>query len=433
MGFCLLRRDGETVSLIVPQVFATRPEALAEVSALSATMDLAAEEVLLVDLEAAIPILVVPQPVAEQVSEEDYETPVEPHGQARDVLVAEEPPDAIEVEPAIAEAIIADEHLEAEARADAFISEEAVEEPAETPGESAEAAAEPAGQAEETPPEPVSADLVAQEGIKRSLVSWPWKTKTKPVVPPVVEIPEQLPADEAPESEEFVAEEGVETEPVAEPTAEREVPDLELEEPAEVVEAPEEELVKPEEAGYEEPVEPVSLEDETGEQVSVELESFEESAYEEEVVLETALVEVTEVAEVPDEISTGILGDLEEITPSVMEPAIVSGEVAEPSDEAPELDSAEVSQAEPDVESATEPQPELEVHVEPEPELEVQVEPEPEPEPEPKPEPEPARAYEAGGSDITELTCDDCIYMNTCPKKGESDPSSCGSFQWRSI
>lgn len=45
----------------------------------------------------------------------------------------------------------------------------------------------------------------------------------------------------------------------------------------------------------------------------------------------------------------------------------------------------------------------------------------------------PPRAYEAGGSDITELTCDDCIYLNTCPKKGESDPTSCGSFQWKSV
>lgn len=40
--------------------------------------------------------------------------------------------------------------------------------------------------------------------------------------------------------------------------------------------------------------------------------------------------------------------------------------------------------------------------------------------------------FEAGGSDLGELTCDDCVYMNTCPKKGESDPSSCGSFQWKS-
>jgi hypothetical protein len=53
--------------------------------------------------------------------------------------------------------------------------------------------------------------------------------------------------------------------------------------------------------------------------------------------------------------------------------------------------------------------------------------------PEPVLPEEPPKAYAAGGSDITELTCEDCIYLNTCPKKDESDPSSCGSFQWKSI
>jgi hypothetical protein len=40
--------------------------------------------------------------------------------------------------------------------------------------------------------------------------------------------------------------------------------------------------------------------------------------------------------------------------------------------------------------------------------------------------------FEGGDSDIADLTCDDCVYMNTCPKQGESDPASCGSFQWKS-
>jgi hypothetical protein len=37
-----------------------------------------------------------------------------------------------------------------------------------------------------------------------------------------------------------------------------------------------------------------------------------------------------------------------------------------------------------------------------------------------------------GTSDLADLTCDDCVYLNTCPKRGESDPASCGSFQWKS-
>jgi hypothetical protein len=47
-------------------------------------------------------------------------------------------------------------------------------------------------------------------------------------------------------------------------------------------------------------------------------------------------------------------------------------------------------------------------------------------------EPSQETGFEAGGSDLADLTCDDCVYMNTCPKQGESDPSTCGSFQWRS-
>ncbi len=45
-----------------------------------------------------------------------------------------------------------------------------------------------------------------------------------------------------------------------------------------------------------------------------------------------------------------------------------------------------------------------------------------------------APGFEGGDSDIADLTCEDCVYMNTCPKieKGESDPASCGSFQWKS-
>ncbi|MBS3956332.1 MAG: hypothetical protein KGZ40_02175 [Clostridiales bacterium] len=41
--------------------------------------------------------------------------------------------------------------------------------------------------------------------------------------------------------------------------------------------------------------------------------------------------------------------------------------------------------------------------------------------------------YEPGSSDIADLTCDECVYLNTCPKKGESTPASCGSFQWKSV
>lgn len=44
-----------------------------------------------------------------------------------------------------------------------------------------------------------------------------------------------------------------------------------------------------------------------------------------------------------------------------------------------------------------------------------------------------AAAYEPiGGLDLGEYTCDDCVYVNTCPKVGQSTPAECGSFQWKS-
>ncbi|MDZ4166781.1 MAG: hypothetical protein U1E08_03685 [Coriobacteriia bacterium] len=47
--------------------------------------------------------------------------------------------------------------------------------------------------------------------------------------------------------------------------------------------------------------------------------------------------------------------------------------------------------------------------------------------------PEEVIAYvPAGDLDLGEYTCDDCVYVNTCPKVGESSPKECGSFQWKS-
>jgi hypothetical protein len=37
----------------------------------------------------------------------------------------------------------------------------------------------------------------------------------------------------------------------------------------------------------------------------------------------------------------------------------------------------------------------------------------------------------AGELDLGEYTCEDCVYVNTCPKVGESNPAECGSFQWK--
>ena len=45
----------------------------------------------------------------------------------------------------------------------------------------------------------------------------------------------------------------------------------------------------------------------------------------------------------------------------------------------------------------------------------------------------PSAAYTpAGDLDLDGYTCDDCVYVNTCPKVGQSTPKECGSFQWKS-
>ena len=44
-----------------------------------------------------------------------------------------------------------------------------------------------------------------------------------------------------------------------------------------------------------------------------------------------------------------------------------------------------------------------------------------------------APGYEGGTDlDLGTYTCDDCVYANTCPKVGQATPADCGSFQWRS-
>ncbi len=45
-----------------------------------------------------------------------------------------------------------------------------------------------------------------------------------------------------------------------------------------------------------------------------------------------------------------------------------------------------------------------------------------------------ADSTDSSSSDSAEstLTCDDCVYVTTCPNKDESTPDNCGNFQWKS-
>jgi hypothetical protein len=43
------------------------------------------------------------------------------------------------------------------------------------------------------------------------------------------------------------------------------------------------------------------------------------------------------------------------------------------------------------------------------------------------------KAYSPGGLDMNDYTCEDCVYVGTCPKAKEDSPATCGSFQWKSV
>lgn len=48
-------------------------------------------------------------------------------------------------------------------------------------------------------------------------------------------------------------------------------------------------------------------------------------------------------------------------------------------------------------------------------------------------DPNGARGYEPAALDMGQYTCDECVYVATCPKHHQDSPSTCGSFQWKSV
>jgi len=230
----------------------------------------------------------------------------------------------------------------------------------------------------------------------------------EPVVTPFIEelvLPEEFTDDLI--IEDIIVEDLVIEEPLEEDLAEEPAPLEADEKPAETEQA-------------EEPI--PAVEDETSESEATDAEAQpaepkDEGTPEEpaEAALIVADAEGHPVEEVsPSEASRVNLG-LHELLPIVELPARVEPEAT---DEAVE----EVQAAEPELEP--EPVPDLEPI--------FQLEPEAEPVAEAAPEPE-MPGYEAGDSDLSSLTCEDCVYVTTCPNKDERTPSACGSFQWVSV
>jgi hypothetical protein len=360
MGFFLLRRDGDVVTLIAPTVFGSRQEALDEVTRVSSEGVLDADEIFVIDLDAATPVIILapPSPPVESEIPTAEEPDIEESpltGAAPDEDAAAEIAAApiVEVEEAIAAAVLADaeESLPLQPQDEESPAEEPeAPEPGSAPIESEEIEPpmelERAEDADETP-EPVTEESGAQD-----------------------EQPESS-GDPEPEPEPEPAAQAWPWEAVPAPS---ENADLVAVTPVETDEA------TAEEGGDEVADDQAAAEDESAGEAEPVGEEPQDADVEESVEGENADA-------LPEEVS-GLLADLEELAPT---PSDADDE------EQPSETEGETEASEPEDESAV------------------------------------PKAYEAGGSDITTLTCDDCIYLNTCPKKGESDPTSCGSFQWRTV
>ncbi len=399
MGFFLLGRDGDGVMTISPGLFATRQEALAELSRLSAEGGVPlTDEVFVVDLDAATPVLLVAQaPVTPSPAEEPTAPGVEDDVRVSDASVWEAPVEpeaeavAEPVEPAVAEAVLADledspvpdvADQEAPAAEEPVALHDALKRAAGALESDGIVAPESVGPVD-TPsvPAPLAEAADAVEAVpvpepapESTPASWPWDVAAAGT--PAADASDTVSPAEEPQA---VAEEALSEEPLSEePPAEEPL----SEEPGHYVPDP-----------FEEPAPDVG----------------------------GPLIHTAPAESGPEAPRTVVMGAYaEEERPTVVEPASVLHE-------SPAEDSAEVP--------APEPEHELESGVGREPEGEVvsdlladleelPVEGAPA---------ESGLSYEAGDSDLDAMTCDDCVYLNTCPKRGESDPSTCGSFQWRTV
>jgi hypothetical protein len=367
MAFFLLGRErpaGE-LRLISTELFDSRQQALDALGLLSGQsgFEHTDAEVFVVDLDAATPVLLVatpgPTPVPEPESE--LEVPAEPEvtDEAETVGVWESPvePEPEPVEPAIAEAVLAEE------------SEEPTEQPEPAEEESAE---------RETPTE----TRVPGGGLRDALAGAAVTLEESGIVAPdsVGPTPGE-PADapawpwDSAKAGEPVAE--VAPEPEPEPAPEPVYTPGPYDEPA--IDGGDS-LIGPGDEDAFELNRPVIL-----------------GAYEE----SPPAVDEAEVVAEPES-----------------EPELVTGPAVDPAEVSMEAVLADVEPLEPEVAdqpAAAEAKDISDLAAEPG--LgEIPV----------------APSAEAG-DESSAMTCDDCVYVNTCPNKDDRDPSTCGSFQWKSI
>ncbi|MDH4139287.1 MAG: hypothetical protein OEV43_01825 [Coriobacteriia bacterium] len=384
MGFFLVgrKRDGGTLVLISPKLFGSRQEAVDELSGADVGPALESE-CYVVDLDSATPVLVVHAADRAEETPAAAESASEPTEAAGvwETPADEEAASSVDVDAvdqAFAEAVIAQEAESADVLAEESAEEapdlaDALKRAAgtlESEGITAPDSIGPATDADEAAAQ--TSDAPAAEDAK----GWPWDARSSDEAEagaPAVAEPASVENAEAAEQAETLV--GPDEVPAFVPDA--------LEEPATDIN----ELVtgRADETAFDlaKPVIMGSYGDEEGAQTQA-VSDTEPSTIEEPLpIVEPAGVQIAEAADEPVDLST----------PSEEEGVDLAGVIADL-----ELDEEERASA---TESILEPEgPSGEI-----------------------------------GKDITDvesLTCDDCVYLKTCPNKGGLTPSTCGSFQWES-
>jgi len=397
MSFFLVERERESglLRLLSETLFDSREEALTELPAIMADKAGGASEVFVADLDAATPVLFVPQPssTAPEAADEspampeiDEPTPAEEVkeevAEVEEAIVAEAPAD--EPEPEITETIVA------ETPADEFESDLA-------------AALRRAANSLESegivPPESIPADVATPE-VPSSL-------EDDAVAKIVAELAADSPATES-------------AQPEAEPEA---LSDIAIEDDIAATIAS---LGAPEEA--EEAPASIAEEESPADEwpwanvVPVSEPAGDDGAVEEpDDTQDGAPEQPVEMS--PDEVDMVFTSqDSADFTPR---PVIMGDYADAPVVEVPAEEVAPVP--EPEAELAAEPEPAQDS----EPVVEIAVETQAPAEEASVADETPMPAYEPGDVSLEEYTCEDCVYANTCPKAGSSSPAECGSFQWK--
>ena len=425
MAFFLLGRIGDTLNLLCPDTFATRQDALAALSRVTAEpgFDLWDAEVLLVDTDSGTPVLLVrPNPVAPVVVAQPA-----PAEELEIVVVDEldEVPEESEVaeeEPAaqdeVAEEPVAEESADAD---NAIVDEDAGAHEVTLPAVEDAAIADAIVEEYEE-----AAEQDAASALKDALTRTAAQMEAEGIVAPEsigsAESESEAPAESEPDAE-VLSE--AETEPAADSAWPWDVAEAPASEPA----------VSPEIAFVLSELEEPSLDDGSILRGAIDDETFAVArpvimgsyadasdagtVADDEVVVEPMGIAAAEVVAAP---STGfaipVVGDamdIFEIEPVQAEATVSIGDAgsigeAEPSVEVAardlsveEMDSRDISDFILDLGALPD---------------DVSVA-------------SAAAAPVAPDEVVIEYTCDDCIYEDTCPNRDQRLPKDCGSFQWR--